>query len=286
MTQEVLNFERIRKAIRYIGENYKAQPSLEEVAGEVNLSPDHFQRIFTEWAGVSPKKFLQYISIEHAKRILKEREATLFDTALEVGLSGTGRLHDLFVSIEGMTPGEYKNGGEKLSIGYSFAESLFGELLVASTGKGICYMAFADERTVALAELKTLFPNASYREQPDDIQRQAVAFFQQDWQNPKSIKLHVKGTDFQLKVWEALLKIPMGKLATYGDIASRLNSPKACRAVGSAVGDNPVAFFIPCHRVILSTGLFGQYHWGRERKIALIGWENARTSTIATTTIP
>ena len=274
-TIDHINFERIKKAIYYIGQQYKRQPSLEEVAGQVGLSPDHFQRIFTEWAGVSPKKFLQYISVGHAKKILKENQATLFDTAFEVGLSGTGRLHDLFVSIEGMTPGEYKNGGGKLSIRYSYTGSPFGELLVASTDKGICYMAFADDREAVSGEMKTLFPNASYSQQTDPVQDKVLAFFRQDWSHPEQIKLHIKGTEFQLKVWEALLKIPKGELTTYGEIASLLKMPKACRAVGSAVGDNPVAFLIPCHRVIRSTGLFGEYHWGSDRKTAMIGWEKA-----------
>lgn len=277
-TQDTINFERIKEAIQYINEHYKSQPTLENIAAQVHISPDHFQRLFTEWAGISPKKFLQYISLANAKTILKENQATLFDTAFAIGLSGTGRLHDLFVSIEGMTPGEYKNGGLHLSINYSYAKSPFGEILVASTMKGICYMAFADSKEEAFNELRTIYPNAIYQHQTDAIQLKAVSFFARDRQQPEQIRLHVKGTDFQLKVWETLLKIPMGELTTYGEIAKHLENPKACRAVGSAVGDNPVAFFIPCHRVIRSTGIFGQYHWGSDRKTAMIGWENAQTS--------
>lgn len=277
-TQDTINFERIKEAIQYINEHYKSQPTLENIAAQVHISPDHFQRLFTEWAGISPKKFLQYISLANAKTILKENQATLFDTAFAIGLSGTGRLHDLFVSIEGMTPGEYKNGGLHLSINYSYAKSPFGEILVASTMKGICYMAFADRKEEAFNELRTIYPNAVYLHQTDAIQLKAVSFFARDRQQPEQIRLHVKGTDFQLKVWETLLKIPMGELTTYGEIAKHLENPKACRAVGSAVGDNPVAFFIPCHRVIRSTGIFGQYHWGSDRKTAMIGWENAQTS--------
>lgn len=275
--QGKIDFKRIQDAIGFINLNYKSQPDLDEVAQHVSLSPYHFQRMFTEWAGVSPKKFLQYISIEHAKNILKENKASLFDTAFEIGLSGTGRLHDLFVKIEGMTPGEYKNRGENLSIHYSFAETPFGEILIASTAKGICYMAFADKEGIALNELKNLYPNASYKQLTDDIQQKALYVFKQDWNQPEQIKLHIKGTDFQLKVWETLLKIPMGKLSTYGEIAKFLDNPKASRAVGSAVGDNPIAFLIPCHRVILSTGVIGQYHWDGNRKAAIIGWENAIT---------
>ncbi|MFV0419447.1 MAG: bifunctional helix-turn-helix domain-containing protein/methylated-DNA--[protein]-cysteine S-methyltransferase [Dysgonomonas sp.] len=281
--QTKIDFRRIQDAIEFISRNYKSQPDLDEVSQHISLSPYHFQRMFTEWVGVSPKKFLQYISIEHAKNILKENKASLFDTAFEVGLSGTGRLHDLFVKIEGMTPGEYKNGGENLSIHYSFAETPFGEILIASTAKGICYMAFADKEDIALNELKILYPNAAYKQLTDDTQQKALYIFKQDWNQPEQIKLHIKGTDFQLKVWETLLKIPMGKLSTYGEIAKHLDNPKASRAVGSAVGDNPIAFLIPCHRVIRSTGIIGQYHWNSNRKAAIIGWESVITENAGNT---
>jgi AraC family transcriptional regulator, regulatory protein of adaptative response / methylated-DNA-[protein]-cysteine methyltransferase len=187
-------------------------------------------------------------------------------------------LHDLFINIEGMTPGEFKNGGENLSINFSFAESPFGNILVASTLKGICHMAFSDNEAASLQELKNNFPNAKYRQMVDLVQQSALYIFTHDWEKPGTIKLHLKGTPFQIKVWETLLKIPMGQLTTYGNIAAALENPKASRAVGSAIGDNPVAFLIPCHRVIQSTGTFGQYHWGRTRKSAMIGWEAAKTS--------
>ena len=167
ITQEQTNFNRIAAAIEYIQANYASQPSLEEIAANISLSPHHFQRLFTDWAGVSPKKFLQYITIAHAKKLLQENGLPLFDTAIESGLSGTGRLHDLFIQIEGMTPGEYKNGGENLTINYSFAESPFGNILVASTAKGICHMAFADDQEAALQELKLQFPNARYVQMTD-----------------------------------------------------------------------------------------------------------------------
>jgi AraC family transcriptional regulator, regulatory protein of adaptative response / methylated-DNA-[protein]-cysteine methyltransferase len=277
-TQQSLNFNRIADAIGYIKENFKQQPNLDVVAEKVHLSPFHFQRMFTDWAGVSPKKFLQYISVEHAKSILKAKEATLFDAAEETGLSGTGRLHDLFVNIEGMTPGEFKNGGEKLSINYSYAESPFGDILVASTEKGICHMAFADNEKDALQVLQSHFPNAHYKQMVDLVQQNALYIFTHDWKKLNKIKLHLKGTEFQLKVWEALLKVPMGKLSTYGSIAEEIQSPKASRAVGTAIGSNPVAFLIPCHRVIQSSGVFGGYMWGPNRKAAMIGWEAARTN--------
>jgi AraC family transcriptional regulator of adaptative response/methylated-DNA-[protein]-cysteine methyltransferase len=232
--------------------------------------------MFTEWAGTSPKKFLQYVSLQHAKKMLKEDRVSLFDASMETGLSGTSRLHDLFVNIEGMTPGEYKNGGAHLSINYSFAESPFGHLLVASTPKGICHMAFADDDAQALSALQHNFPNAQYRQVLDLIQQNALYIFTHDWSKLHEIKLHLKGSDFQLKVWETLLKIPNGKLTTYGAIAQKIDRPKAVQAVGTAVGDNPVAFLIPCHRVIQSTGLLGGYHWGTSRKTAMIGWEAAR----------
>lgn len=277
--KENINFSRIEEAISYITANFKSQPGLDEVAEKIHLSPYHFQRLFTDWAGVSPKKFLQYISIEYAKGILKDEKASLFDAAFETGLSGTGRLHDMFINIEGMTPGEYKNGGENLSINYSYAETPFGDILVASTPKGICHMAFADNEQDALNILQKDFPNAQYKQMVDLIQQNALYIFTKDWKNLSKIKLHLKGTEFQLKVWETLLKIPMGKLSTYGNIAGQLHIPKASQAVGSAVAHNPVAFLIPCHRVIQSSGAFGQYHWGSNRKTAMIGWEAAKTAS-------
>lgn len=275
-TQEIINYERIAEAISYIQLNFKNQPNLDEVAEKVNLSPFHFQRLFTDWAGISPKKFLQYLSLDYAKGILKEKQSTLFDTAFETGLSGTGRLHDLFINIEGMTPAEFKNGGKALEINYSFAESPFGNIIVASTAKGICHLAFADDREAAFDDLILQFPNATYRQMVDMAQQNALFVFKKDWSELPSIKLHLKGTGFQLKVWEALLKIPMGGLNTYSDISQTIQMPTASRAVGSAIGANPVAFLIPCHRVIRSTGEFGQYHWGSTRKTAMIGWEAAK----------
>lgn len=274
--QEYINYRRIAEAIEYIQQNYTEQPTLEEIAKKVHLSPFHFQKMFTDWAGVSPKKFLQFISVQHAKNILSNSQTTLSETAYKTGLSGTGRLHDLFVKIEGMTPGEYKNKGDKLTINYSFAESLFGQILVASTHKGICYMGFSDDIQIAFSELEKRFPKASFIRQTDEIQQNALKIYTQDWSKINEIKLHLKGTDFQLKVWEALLKIPTGNLVTYGDIAKSIEKPKASRAVGTAIGNNPIAFLIPCHRVIQSTGIFGGYMWGTTRKTAIIGWEASK----------
>jgi AraC family transcriptional regulator of adaptative response/methylated-DNA-[protein]-cysteine methyltransferase len=273
--QSSLNYNRIAQAIEFLKSNFRDQPSLEQVAEKVHLSPYHFQRLFTDWAGVSPKKFLQYLTVEYAKDVLKNGQATLFDAAFEAGLSGTGRLHDLFINVEGMTPGEFKNGGAALSINYSFAESPFGDILVASTPKGICYMAFSEEEEKAFQHLKSKFPHAHYHQMVDLVQQNALYIFTHDWSQLDKIRLHLKGTAFQLKVWETLLKIPFGGLTTYGSLAEKINQPAAHRAVGTAIGQNPVAFLIPCHRVIQSVGTFGNYHWGTTRKTAIIGWEAA-----------
>ncbi|WP_394666608.1 bifunctional helix-turn-helix domain-containing protein/methylated-DNA--[protein]-cysteine S-methyltransferase [uncultured Chryseobacterium sp.] len=275
-TQNQIDYERIAKAIDYIRSNFKLQPSLEEVAEKIHLSPAHFQKMFSDWAGTSPKKFLQFISLEHAKSLLKEEKASLFDTAYETGLSSTSRLHDLFVKIEGMSPAEYKNGGKSLNINYSFSESPFGKVIAASTEKGICYMAFETDQHKALGDLQSKFPNASFFERKDDFQSNALSIFSKDWSELNTIKLHLKGTDFQLKVWESLLTIPMGKLSTYGNLADKIGNPNASRAVGTAIGSNPVAFLIPCHRVIQSTGKIGGYMWGSERKQLIIGWESSK----------
>lgn len=274
--EENINYQRIADAINYIQNNFKAQPGLEEIAEKVHLSPYHFQRLFTEWAGTSPKKFLQYISIEYAKSLLKDNRVTLFEAAFETGLSGTSRLHDLFVNIEGMSPAEYKNGGKNLIINYSFASSPFGNIIVASTPKGICHIAFTDDEAMAFQVLQSHFPNATFKQQTDAMQQNALFIFSHDWQKLPQIKLHLKGTDFQLKVWETLLKIPMGELSTYGKIAQQIDKPNASRAVGTAIGDNPVAFLIPCHRVIQATGKLGGYMWGTTRKTAMIGWEASK----------
>jgi AraC family transcriptional regulator of adaptative response/methylated-DNA-[protein]-cysteine methyltransferase len=276
-TEKAFNYHIVAKAIGYLVDNFKKQPSLEQIAEYVNLSPFHFQKIFTDWAGVSPKKFAQYLNVNYAKQLLNKNEsANLFNTALETGLSGTGRLYDLFIKIEGMTPGEYKNGGQQLHINYSFASCYFGEVLIASTKKGICYLAFFEDKNSALELLKNSFPKANFEEHLDDLQQSVIWVLQNDFAAPQSIKLHLKGTDFQLKVWEALLNIPFGDLSTYGTIAQQINSPSAARAVGTAIGSNPVALIIPCHRVIQNSGKLGGYMWGINRKTAILGWEAAK----------
>ncbi|MEM9647011.1 MAG: methylated-DNA--[protein]-cysteine S-methyltransferase [Bacteroidota bacterium] len=275
--QENINYERIAKAITHIKDNFKEQPSLDEIAEQVHLSPYHFQRMFKEWAGVTPKQFLKYTSVQHAKSLLKETNATLFDTAMETGLSGPSRLHDLFISIEGMTPGEYKNDGENLTINYSYAQSPFGLVTIASTPKGLCHVAFIEDEEKGLYELKQQFPRATYHQRVDQTQVNALMIFANDWSQIPEIKLHLKGSDFQIKIWESLLKIPKGKLSTYGAIAKEIEQPKASRAVGTAIGNNPIAYLIPCHRVIQSSGQMGGYRWHPTRKTAIIGWEAAQT---------
>lgn len=274
--QQDIYYAQIAKAIGYIDNHRREQPTLDAVAAEVGMSPFHFQRIFKEWAGISPKQFLQHLNAIYAKRMIAETRASLFDTAYEIGLSGTSRLHDLFISIEGMTPGEYRNGGRNLNINYSYAASPFGDILIASTPKGICSMEFADNHDSDLHSLKCKFPNARHVQLCDAIQQNALFIFTQDWSGIHEIKLHLKCTPFQMGVWETLLKVPCGGMTTYGDIADSIQQPKAARAVGSAVAANPVALLIPCHCVIRSTGDFGNYHWRPVRKQAILGWEVAR----------
>ena len=277
--QQDINYQRNEKAIAYINDSFKEQPSLDDIAAAVHLSPFYFQRLFSEWAGVSPKKFMQYLSVGYAKQLLKNEQATLVDTAYQTGLSGTSRLHDLFISVEGMTPGEFKNGGEKLVINYCFAESPFGKIIVASTTKGVCHMFFEEDEDSALSDLMFRFPKARYHQVVDKFQQDALFIFQNDWKQLDQIKLHLKGTEFQLKVWEMLLTIPMGELTSYGRVAQKIDKPKASRAVGAAIGSNPVAFLIPCHRVIQTSGNLGGYMWGNTRKSAIIGWEASKVSS-------
>lgn len=271
-SQANVNFERIKEAIEFIDTNYKQQPSLDEVAAYVHLSPTHFHKVFTDWAGVSPKKFLQFTTISHAKALLKSGRESLLQSSLELGLSSTSRLHDLFINIEAMSPGEFKDGGSALTIDYSFADTQWGKALVASTDKGICHLSFFEDAEKALFELQSEYPKASMQEKSNRNHKCALLALSETPSD--KLKLHIKGTDFQLKVWEALLKIPYGSLVSYGDLAAEIGKPSANRAVGTAIGSNPVAYLIPCHRVIQNTGAFGGYKWEMARKKAIIGWES------------
>jgi len=268
-----INYSRMAKAIEFVAENFKDQPKLEEVAESVYMSPFHFQRMFTEWAGVSPKQFLQFVSANYAKNLLQNK-ATLFEAALETGLSGTGRLHDLFLKVEAMTPGEYKNGGSSLEIDYSFQNTPFGRVLVATTQKGICNLEFVEDESQSLVELGKQWYNARIRENAIKHVDLIENIF---WKkSDEKVALNLKGTEFQLKVWEALLRIPEGSVTNYQEIANQIGNPKASRAVGSAIGSNPVGFIIPCHRVIKKAGGIGEYHWGVERKRSIIAWEKCQ----------
>lgn len=270
----MIDYERIEKAIVFLKQNFKEQPDLDEVAKQAHLSPFHFQRLFKDWAGVSPKKFLQFLNVEYAKDLLKQN-LSLAHVSYEMGLSSTSRLHDLFIGIEGMTPNEYKNEGEGLNINFSFAETLFGNVIIASTHKGICHLTFIKDEKTGFEHLKQAFSKAILTPQTDLIQDDALRFFKNDWHDLKKVKLHLKATPFQLKVWQSLLQIPFGQVSTYGQIAHNIQNPNASRAVGTAIGSNPVAFLIPCHRVIKSSGIIGEYHWGSHRKTAILGWEAA-----------
>lgn len=267
------NYDRIAKAISYILDHQQNQPNLDEIAAHICLSPFHFQRLFQEWVGTTPKKFLQFISLDQAKKILSNNKSSILSTSQELGLSSSSRLHEMFVKIEAMTPAEYKNQGQALTIWYSVQSSPFGPLIIASTAKGICQISFLEDNQDGLSILQKQFQKATYIQNSEQIHIDVLNIFNNSSSIKKPIHTHIKGTDFQLKVWEALLKIPFGNLQTYGHIAETINKPTASRAVGTAIGSNPLAYLIPCHRVIQATGLFGGYMWNPIRKTAIIGWE-------------
>lgn len=272
----MIDYQRIARAIQYIKEHSAEQPNLDDIAKAIHLSPYHFHRLFREWAGVTPKDFLRFISLTHAKKMLKKYQ-TIEEATFHTGLSSTSRLHDLFVNMVGMTPGEFKNGGRGLNIEYHFSTTRFGNILIASTGKGICNLIFSDDKKTDLEHLRKTWYNAVVAEGTDSHIENLKKIFNRDWSDLEEIKLHIRGSEFQLKVWEALLRIPFGKLTSYSEIAKEIDNPKAFRAVGSAIGNNPVAYLIPCHRVIKKAGVLGQYRWGTTRKTAIIGWEAAQT---------
>lgn len=275
---DVRDYRRIEKAINFIDANFREQPTLKEIAAYVNLSEYHFQRLFRRWAGISPKRFLQFLTAEHAARLLHESRGIL-DVTHETGLASSGRLHDLLVNIHAVTPGEWKSRGAELVIHYGFHPSPFGECLLGVTERGICALEFVEpsSRRKALAELAQRWPSANLQGTPRITGATAAKIFGAS-RNRKShaINLYVKGTNFQIKVWEALLCIPPGAVTSYEDIATHVGAPRAVRAVGSGVARNPIAYLIPCHRVIRKTGVIGEYHWGTARKKALLAWEAAR----------
>lgn len=270
-------FAAIATIIEYLYEHLDQQPSLEDVATYMNLSPSYIQRQFQEWVGISPKKFVQYMSLQQAKYYLMQQRS-LLDAALNTGLSGTGRLHDLFIQLEGMTPGEYKQQGDGVELNYSVETSPFGDLLVVSSDKGICSVRFVDNSKNIQEIVKQYFPKAQLKNHSPIWHQQIAQWFRQDFSEhlQQKLPLNLAGTPFQLQVWEALLTIPEGQLRTYQDIAEQIGKPKAVRAVATAIGQNPIAYLIPCHRVIRATGMVGEYHWQKGRKLALLAWEMAK----------
>lgn len=280
ITNSTYTYQQIARAIEHLTTHFREQPSLGELAEKANLSEFHFQRLFTEWAGVSPKKFGQYLTLEHAKTQLR-KGAPLSDAAHEAGLSGTGRLHDLFVTIEGVTPGQFKLAGSGLVLSYGVFDSPFGKYVLGAINGKIALLHFLNEGDDPESILTTAWPEVALRHDQDAVQTLANQVFPS---NDVASLIHplpvlLRGSAFQLKVWEALLKIPEGRLASYDQIAEAIGQPTASRAVGTAIGSNPVGYLIPCHRVIKKTGLFGGYRWGVERKQAMLGWEAARVDS-------
>lgn len=273
----------VERSLAFLEEHYIEQPSLEATAAEVGLSEYHFQRLFTRWVGISPKRFLQFLTKEHASELL-DHSASLMEAAYQSGLSSPGRLHDLFVSLEAVTPGEYKTHGAGLKISYGFQPSPFGECLIAFTSRGVCGIAFAmaGDREEPLGDLRRRWRQAQLIEDPQGAAALADLIFAGGGSGSgEPLHLLLNGTNFQIKVWEALLRIPPGNLTTYEAVAASIGQPKAARAVGQAVGANPIALIIPCHRVIRKMGLLGGYRWGTSRKRAILGWEMARQTAAA-----
>lgn len=271
------DYYRVEKAIQYIKTNAFRQPKLSDVAANVNLSEYHFQRLFSRWTGISPKRFLQFLTKEYAKQLLDDSKNVL-DASYDTGLSGSGRLHDLFLTCEAVTPGEYQRKGLNLEIVYGIHPSPFGKCLLATTEQGICSLRFIrnDNEKALISDLQKTWPYGLLKHSNRKTKSLAEKVFVfSNEKKPAPLYLHVKGTNFQIKVWEALLKIPLGKAVTYEDVARFIGMPKAARAVGNAVGRNPIPFLIPCHRVIRKMGIFGNYGEGRARKKAMLGWEAA-----------
>lgn len=272
------DYSRIERAILFLESKYQDQPSLEAAAQHSGLSEHHFQRLFRRWAGISPKRFVQFLTLDHAKKLLRESRSVL-DATFEAGLSGPGRLHDLFVQCEAVTPGEYQRQGAGLEITYGFFPTPFGECLLASTERGICSLLFVSEgdRAARLRDLASDWPGARLAENARALSPIAKKIFEPSANGcERPLTLLLKGTNFQIKVWEALLRVPLGAVTSYGDLARRIGEPRASRAVGGAVGANPIAYLIPCHRVIRGLGVWGNYGGGVTRKKAMLAWEAAQ----------
>ena len=283
MTQhsQLDDYTKVCDVIAHLSENWRDQPSLNDLASRVKLNPDQLQRLFTRWAGLTPKAFLQALTLDNAKRMLEQSQSIL-ETSLDVGLSGPSRLHDLFVTHEGMSPGAYKNKGESLAISFGYHPSPFGVALVMVTLYGLCGLAFCDQggEIGSLADMTRRWPNAQYTENSAATAPFAAQLFaDRNFRPNQPLRITFIGTDFQIRVWETLLKIPVGQATTYGDIAASVGSPKAARAVGAAVGKNPMSFVVPCHRVLGKSGALTGYHWGLTRKKAILGWEAGRVAS-------
>jgi len=275
------DYERVRRIIAYISERWREQPSLEAIAAHVGLSTTHVHHLFRRWCGLTPKAFLQAITLDNAKALLAS-SASVLDTAYELGLSGPGRLHDLFVTHEAMSPGDYKAGGAGLTMQYGFHPSPFGEAILVATERGLAGLGFVDggDRASALADMKRRWPKAGYAE--DEAATAPLArriFDPRAWQAEQPLRIVLIGTDFEVRVWETLLRIPVGRATTYSAIADRIGKPSASRAVGAAVGKNPISFVVPCHRVLGRSGALTGYHWGLTRKQAILGWEAGAVSS-------
>lgn len=281
VTPEGSDYETVRRVIEMISLDYREQPSLDAIAARLGQSPTQLQKVFSRWAGLSPKAFLQAVTLDHAKRLLGQEGLPLLETALEVGLSGPGRLHDLFVTHEAMSPGEWKARGGGLTIRYGYHASPFGEALIMATDRGLAGLAFADagEEKACFEDMACRWPNATYVEDREATAPYAGRIFDPSkWSSEQPLRVVLIGSDFQVRVWESLLKIPLGKAVTYSDLAADIGQPTASRAVGAAVGRNPVSFVVPCHRALGKSGALTGYHWGLTRKRAMLGWEAAQIS--------
>jgi AraC family transcriptional regulator of adaptative response/methylated-DNA-[protein]-cysteine methyltransferase len=280
LARAATDYDIVRRAIAHIRGNWRAQPEVEEIAEAAGVSANDLHHLFRRWAGLTPKAFLQAITLDHARRLLRE-QASVLDATYEVGLSGPGRLHDLFVTHEAMSPGEWKAGGEGLTITYGFHPSPFGTALIMATPRGLAGLAFADpgDEQAAFTDMSGRWPKATYVEDRERTAPLAQRIFDPaTWRSDRPLRVVLIGTDFEVRVWEALLKVPFGRLTTYSDLAAKLHHPTAARAVGAAVGKNPICFVVPCHRVVGKSGDLTGYHWGLTRKRAILGWEAGRAA--------
>ena len=270
----------VQRAIAFITQHWREQPEVEAIAGAVGVTDTELHHLFRRWAGLTPKAFLQALTLDHARKLLRD-SASVLDASYEVGLSGPGRLHDLFVTHEAMSPGEWKSGGEGLTMRYGFHPSPFGLALVMATDRGLAGLAFGDagEEKKAMADMTSRWPKATYVEDREGTGAIAQRIFDpKQWRAERPLRVILIGTDFQVRIWETLLSIPMGRAVTYSDIATKIRNPSACRAVGAAVGRNPISFVVPCHRVVGKSGELTGYHWGITRKRAMLGWEAGRVA--------